>query len=191
MVLEPTVEVQRSPDESIAQSIVPYNRDDDRARYLGLRSSGFSIREALKLIGRAASTLSLWRHNEEFANLESRIPEFRKDLALEYVNLEFCRNFRLVMEKDYRVLHQSLHPNKDDEGKSIPMSSQDQAYLIKMRAYYTPQQLQIMEALGAGEADGVGFNFTSIIMEATKTVQRIKVEGKRVDELPEVQSTDE
>ena len=190
MTMEPGT-VVKSPEEAIAQSVIPYNRDDSRARYLGLRSSGFTIREALKWIGVAASTLSYWRLQSEFKDLEDRIPEFRKKLALEYVDLEFCRNFRLVMEKDYRVLYQSLHPTKDNDGKVIPISSNDQAYLIKMRAYYTPQQLQIMEVLALAESNGAAFDFTNIILEASKTVSRIKIEAKRVDDLPKVQTTDE
>jgi hypothetical protein len=72
-----------TPEESIPRSIVPWNRDDDRSRYLGLRASGFHIREALGLIGKAKSTLSLWRHDPVFLDLENKIPELRKTLALE------------------------------------------------------------------------------------------------------------
>jgi len=59
--MEPVLPVE-SQEESIPKSLVQWNRDHDRARYLGLRSSGFTIREALGLIGKAKSTLSLWRH---------------------------------------------------------------------------------------------------------------------------------
>jgi len=162
----------RTPEESIAQSIVHYDRDDDRARYLGLRASGFTIREALKLIGRAHSTLSLWRKNEEFVSLEKRLPEFKHDLALEYANLEFLRNFRLVLEKDYRILRKSLE-------KDAVLSAQEQGYLIKMRSQYTPQQLQIVETLINAELKGGGFNFTEFIVTASRIEQRIKLETKR------------
>lgn len=169
----------RTPEEHIAQSIIPYQRDDPRARYLGLRASGFTIREALRLVGKAHSTLSFWRQNDDFVDLEQRLPEFKKELALEYANLEFLRNYRLVLEKDYRILKSSLNPDKDTEGKPIPMPTQDQAYLLKMRTHYTPQQLQIIETLIRAETAGTGFDFTQFILTASKIEQRVSLEVKR------------
>lgn len=172
-----SLEVRADQPENIAKSIVPWNRDDARARYLGLRSSGFAIREALRLIGKAGSTLSAWRKDEVFADLENRLPEFRKELALEYANLEFLRNYRLVLEKDYRVLKKSL--DKDQE----VLSMQDHQYLVKMRSHYTPQQLQIIEALisaeGAGEA---GFDFTRAVIELSRTQEKIRIETRNRSE---------
>jgi len=168
---------QTSPEESIAKSIVPYNRDDSRARYLGLRACGFSIREALKLIGNGKSALSMWRRDAQFLDLENRIPEFKKALSLEYAGLEFMRNLRLVFEKDYRVLTKSLRKDGDAE-----LTTQEQAYLLKMRAFYTPQQLQVMEALVSAESTDGAFNFTSFIIEASKVEQRIKVEVTKAAE---------
>ena len=159
-----------TPEESIAQSLVPYNLDDDRARYLGLRSSGFTIREALKLIGKAHSTLSYWRLDAEFVALEARLPELRKQLSLEYANLEFLRNYRLILEKDYRVLKASLDSGTD-------LTKQEHEYLLKMRSHYTPQQLQVIEALlGIGKATD-GFDFTRMILEISRT-DTIKVETR-------------
>jgi len=174
-----STEAIEAPEEKIAQSIIPYARDDARARYLGLRASGFTIREALRLVCKAKSTLSFWRLNSEFVDLESRLPEFKKELALEYANLEFLRNYRLVLEKDYRVLQKSIHPDKDDDGNSIPLTSQDQAYLIRMRSHYTPQQLQIIETLIQAQTGDKGFNFTEFIITASKIEQRFRIEAKR------------
>lgn len=162
-------------EEQIAKSIVPYNRDDARARYLGLRASGFGIREALRLIGKAQSTLSAWRHDSEFSALEDRVPELRKTLALEYANLEFLRNYRLILEKDYRVIKESLV-------KDAILSTQDHQYLLKMRSHYTPQQLQIIEALITGGLEGGEFNFTNIILEMSRTQERVKIETRNRSE---------
>lgn len=165
-----------TPEEQIAKSIVPYNRDDARARYLGLRSSGFGIREALKLIGKAQSTLSAWRHDEEFANLENRIPEFRRELSLEYANLEFLRNYRLILEKDYRVIKASLE-------KDTILPIQDHQYLLKLRSHYTPQQLQVIEALvGMEGASGGEFDFTSAVIELSRTHERVRIETRKRSE---------
>lgn len=185
-------EVLDAPEEKIAQSLIPYNRDDSRARYLGLRASGFTIREALRLISKAKSTLSFWRLDPEFVDLESRLPEFRRELALEYSNLEFLRNYRLVLEKDYQVLQKSIHPDKDAEGKLVPMASQDHAYLIRMRSHYTPQQLQIMETLIGAQTGGQEFNFTDFVITASKMEERIRVEAKHgvTNAVPKVPSPD-
>ncbi|MFA5353306.1 MAG: hypothetical protein WC291_03680 [Thermodesulfovibrionales bacterium] len=168
--------------EKIAQSILPYSRDDPKARYLSLRSSGFTIREALRLIGYAHSTLSKWREVPEFVALEERIPEFRQQLSLEYAGLEFVRNFRLVLEKDLRVLQKSLYPERDGDGKPLPMPDEEQSYLLKLRAFYTPQQLQIMEALLKGQTatpvEGE-FDFTKFVMTAARTREELRVEVVR------------
>jgi len=164
-----------SAEEQIAKSIIPYHYDDARARYLGLRASGFSVREALRLIGKAQSTLSAWRHDSEFVGLEDRIPEFRKTLAVEYAGLEFLRNYRLILEKDYRVI-------KDSLDKDAVLSSQDHQYLLKLRSHYTPQQLQIIEVLISSGTPGGEFNFTDIIIEASRTQERVRIETRKRSE---------
>ena len=171
MVL-PASSKDATDEEKIAAAIVPYNRDDDRARYLGLRSSGFKIREALQLLGKAKSTLSHWRLDPDFVQLENRLPEFRKALALEYTGLEFIRNFRLILEKDLRVIQRSLQ--KDTEGNSVLLSDQEQQYLVKMRNQYTPQQLQVIEALITESGVGEGFDFTGKVLELTRTQTETK-----------------
>ena len=156
--------------ESIVQSFIPYLRDDSKARYLGYRCCGFTIREALKLINTAASTLSLWRKDPQFLDLEQRIPEFRDQLGREYAGIEFLRNFRLVMEKDYRVLKRSLDP-------TIELSEDENSYLLKLRSQYTPQQLQLIEVLINADLSGKGFNFTDFVISESRTER--KVEMKR------------
>ncbi len=149
-----------TPEEGIPRAIVPWHRDDDRSRYLGLRASGFGIRDCLNIIGKAKSTLSLWRNDPKFKDLEeNHLPGLRRTLGLEYVGLEFLRNFRLVLEKDCRVFRKSLTKNmkldKDGNSYEAPMDSQDFQYLLKARSLYTPQQLQAIEQLfGASDGDG-------------------------------------
>jgi len=172
-----------TPEESIPRSLVPWNLDDDRSRYLGLRSSGFTIREALGLIAKAKSTLSKWRKDPVFLDLENRLPELRKELAMEYASVEFLRNYRLVLEKDHRVLKASL---KDEthtiDGKEFttPMSSQDFAYLKVMRAHYTPQQLQAINSLfGPSGGNGSGENWVEMALKLSRTVtEEVMVETR-------------
>ena len=179
-----------SHEESIPRAIVPWNRDDDRSRYLGLRSSGFTIRETLSLIGKAKSTLSLWRHDSTFLELENNMPALQKTLAFEYVGLEFLRNYRLILEKDYRVIKGSLNRKvtHDDEGRPYtkPQDAQDFQYLLKARAHYSPQQLQVLEQIFGGKGADKNFNWTEFVMgeidKATFTREKVVVETRRHQE---------
>lgn len=165
------------PEVAVAGSLIPYSRDDAKARYLGYLASGFSVREALVLSDRSKSWLSEARNDAKFVSLENGIPEIRKELAKEYTELEFFRNFRLVLEKDYRVLWKAINPDRvavpqlDGTSKvmDVPLSAQDHDYLLKIRSQYTPQQLQIIEAIVSGTGDG--FNFARWVSENPDIVQ--------------------
>jgi len=165
----------RTVEESLARTVIPWNRDDNRARYLGLRACGFTSREALRLIGIVKSNLSNWRTDEKFAEIESKLQEYRRELADEYVELEFKRNFRLVMEKDFQVLKKSLSNNGE------VLSKLDSDYLLKMRQYYTPQQYQIINAIASGSSGENGdndFNFTKAVLKLARTTERMEVSVK-------------
>ena len=163
-VLEPMPE-----EVAIASTLIPYSRDDLRARYLGYLSTGFSVREALHMIDRSKTWLSLSRRDSEFVALEQNIPNIRKELGKEYIELEFFRNFRLTMEKDFQVLKKTLGMEKDEAGAVIPISPYDQAYLLKMRSMYSPQQLSILEAVVSGGA--AGFDFSKFVADNPDIIQ--------------------
>jgi hypothetical protein len=171
-----------TPEEAIPRTLVPYNRDDDRSRYLGLRASGFTIREALGLIGKAKSTLSAWRKEPAFLNLEENIAELRKTLAIEYAGLEFLRNYRLILEKDFRVIKGSLtrKVTVGEDGKSYtsPQDSQDFQYLLKLRVHYTPQQLQAIEQLFGRGTSQTEFNWSDFVLTMSKTKEEVKIESR-------------
>ncbi len=172
-------------EESIPRSFVPFNRDDNRSRYLGLRCSGFTIREALNLIGDAKSTLSHWRKDSVFLECENSLPELRKTLALEYVGLETLRNYRLILEKDFRVAKASLEKHTrivevDGEQKevNVGMDSQDFQYLLRMRQHYTPQQLQTLEQLlgnNGGNGDTPDAHWTDFFLDISRTTETVKI----------------
>ena len=153
---------------SAATSLIPYRRDDLRAKYLGYLCCGFSDEEALYVLGLNRSWIELMREDSKFTDLEERIPELRKTLSREYTEMDFYRNFRMVLEKDHRVLRTSLGMEmvEDEEtGDMVPveLSSFDQQYLLKLRSAYTPQQLQLLEAVTSG-GDG-SFNFAKWVQE--------------------------
>lgn len=157
-------------ETSIASSIVPYDRDDERALYFGYRASGLSIREALHMIDRSKQWLSLCRHDPKFVELEGRIPEFRDELSKEYLKLETFRNYRFVLEKDRLILEKALKAGKkDSSGEVIALTRYEQEYLIKLRTMYTPAQIQILEALVKGGENG--FNFARFVAENPEIIQ--------------------
>ena len=163
------VEDKGSVETSVASSIIPYSRDDSRALYLGYRASGLSVREALNLINRSKQWLSWQRLDTEFAELERKIPEFRRELSKEYIEIEFFRNFRLVLEKDHQVLQKALSVGKKDkEGEVIYLTKQEHEYLIKLRTQYSPAQIQILEAVAGNDN---GFNFAKFVAEHPDIVQ--------------------
>ena len=172
------VETEESTEEKIAQSVIPYKRDDNRAKYLSYRCCGFTSRESLELIKISHSTLNFWRKDSEFVEIESRLPELRVTLGLEYAQLEFLRNYRLILRKDYDVILKGL---KYPDG----MSDRDYQYLLKARAQYTPQQLSIMEALAQAEASDHKFDFTQIVLKLSKERHTLELSGK-VGEVPVV-----
>ncbi len=162
-----------------AMSLIPYRRDDLRAKYLGWMSSGFSDEEALYVLGLNRSWLELMRQDSKFADLEERIPELRKELSQEYTEMDFYRNFRMVLEKDHRILRKSLEMElvEDEEtGEMVvaEMSSFDQQYLLRLRSAYTPQQLQLLEAVVSG--DNGGFNFADWVSKNQKVIELSRTE---------------
>ena len=158
---------------SAAITLIPYRRSDDRAKYLGWCSSGFSDEEALFVLGLTRAWLESARQDEKFLELEERVPEFRRELSREYTELDFLRNFRMVLEKDKRVIQRSLEMElveDEDTGELVPaeMSPYDQQYLLRLRSAYTPQQLQLLEAVVSGK-DG-GFNFAEWVSKNQEVI---------------------
>ncbi len=169
---------------SAATSLIPYRRDDLRAKYLGYLCCGFSDEEALYVLGLNRNWIELMRQDSKFTDLEERIPELRKVLSQEYTEMDFYRNFRMVLEKDHRVLRTSLGMElvEDEEtGEMVPaeLSSFDQQYLLKMRSAYTPQQLQLLESVAGGK-DG-GINFAKWVKDNQEAIQKGTVQLSRTD----------
>ena len=157
-----------------ATTLIPYRRDDLRCKYLGYLACGFSDEEALYVLGLTRSWLESARLDDKFTNLEERMPEIRKELSQEYTELDFYRNFRMVLEKDHRILRKSLEMEleKDPEtGEMVvaEMTSFDQQYLLRLRSAYTPQQLQLLEAV-TSSGDG-GFNFADWVSKNQEIIQ--------------------
>lgn len=160
-----------TPSEvAIAETLLPWRKDDNRARYLGYLACGFDADEGLYMIGESRAWLEEQRQDITFSKSELRIPEIRKELAREYIELDFYRNYRLVLQKDYVVLERSLGMDKDENGEVVPMTTYDQQYLLKMRSSYTPQQLQILQQVMSGQGPD-SFNWSKWIADNKDVVE--------------------
>jgi len=153
--------------EHIAEAMVPYFPEDEKkSRYLSFRVAGFTFREALAMVGVHEKTVKRWRKSDPaFAAIDlTGLSELKKQLGAEYLNIEFTRNFRMVLEKDFRVLGKSLNGGV--------LSKEEDAYLLKLRAFYTPQQLVAIQQL-IGEAKDEAFDFTRMVLEIRREKEQI------------------
>ena len=173
---------------STISTLMPYRKDDDRAKYLGYLACGFSDEEALYVLGLNRAWLDQNRSDELFSAIEIKIPDSRKEIAKEYAELDFYRNFRMVLEKDHRVLRRSLDMDVDEDGDIIPLSPFDQQYLLKLRSAYTPQQLQLLQVVVGEKSEGFNFadwvskNQEVISMSRTDTLTVRKAIGTQKDD---------
>ena len=163
----PLLPATDNPKEvSIAATLLPWRRDDSRARFMGYLACGFDIEESLYMIGKDYAWLDEQRLDESFSSIELKVPEIRKQLSKEYIEIDFYRNFRLVLEKDYRILEKSI--------KEEVLSKQEHDYLLKLRSAYTPQQLQILTQVISGASDG-GWNFAQWVTQNQDKIRGVEV----------------
>ena len=170
------IQPQIDEAESIAEVSLPgfIQEDGRKARYLKYRISGFTIRESTNLAGISESIVRHWReHDPEFREIDTtdKVKDLREKLGSQYLAIEFTRNFHLAMQKDFLVLYRSIkEPDK--------LSSGEQQYLLKLRNFYTPQQLVLMKQL-IGEANADGFDFTRLVFEIKREREEITVTGEK------------
>ena len=145
--------------EGIAQSLIPYYMDGGKkARYLSYMIAGFSIMESVKLAKIHLKTVKIWRNTDpKFKELEDSTPELRRELADHLIDIEFTRNFRLVLAKDFEILF------KDATDQLL--TEKEQAYLLVIRKFYTPEQLiRIRQLAGGTDNTGEAFDFTKTVL---------------------------
>ncbi|KKN74204.1 hypothetical protein LCGC14_0392900 [marine sediment metagenome] len=157
--------------EGIAQSLLPYYTEGGKkASYLSYIMAGFSIMESIKLAGIHVKTRTRWKEDDPmFVELEGKAStELRRQLADQLIDIEFTRNFRLVMAKDFKVLF------KDAAGEEA-LTETEQAYLMQIRKFYTPQQFLMLRQLISGnlETKDQGFDFTRTLLEIKVTKETV------------------
>lgn len=172
--MEDLIKPEQTPTESIVSTLMPYYTEGSKkAKYLGYIIAGFSIMEACKLVDIHLKTVIRWRDNDPvFLALEEKSrTELREQLSNQIIDIEFSRNFKLVLAKDFNVLM------KDAAGEAL--SQAEQGYLYLIRKFYTPQQLvMVKQLLGSNGEKQDAFDFTKTVLEVriskeTKTMKEV------------------
>lgn len=151
--------------EGMIQSLIPHYLEGDRkAAFLGYLVAGFSKAEATKLTKIHKKTLTRWYQGDpDFVKFLDQIPEVREKLSNQILDLEYTRNFKLVLSKDFQVLYKDAI--KDQPGGK-PLTPQEEEYLQHIRKFYTPQHLLMLRQLLTGDnKSGEAFDFTRTVLE--------------------------
>jgi len=165
---------QRYETGEMARSLMPTMENENKATYLSWIVCNFSVREAVKLTGIHQKTVTRWREADpEFVELEQEgLTNRRKQMANEFLDMQFTRNFRLILQKDFDVLYK--------DATKIVLTEFEQAYLLKVRQHYTPQSLAMLKQLLAGGNIQQPFDFTKLTMTISREREQIKVEGENI-----------
>ena len=145
-----------------------------KTKYLSYRACGFTTREAEKLAGINQRTRFRWRETDpRFVIADTSIGSVQKEIANKYLEMEFRRNLRLVMEIDFRVLVKVV------QEKEPVLSTREQKWLDRLRQHYTPQQIEAMAHALGESVDGEGFDFTKFVLGLAKGSDRLVIAGSR------------
>ena len=155
--------------ENMAKSLLPVGLGSEKQlAYLSYIICSFTVTEACKLAKVHHKTVECWRRDDAgFAELEIKCrSELRSRMSAELIDIEFTRNLKLVLAKDFKVLL------KDAYGESLTEDEAD--YLKAIRKHYNPQQLASIKQLSSDmKPTDSQFNFTKTVFEITlrKTVE--------------------
>lgn len=171
-----------SDAENISQVMIPFCQDDTkRSKYLGFRVAGFSVREAMGLAKCSMRSVKRWRELDlEFNELDTvGLVEARKQLSSEYINIEFTRNYHMVLQKDFDILIKAI--------TGVALSDKEHQYLLKLRGHYTPQQLMLIKQLVGEVESAEPFDFTKLTFTLREERREliVKAETDGVSTLPQ------
>src|SRR3972149_2448857 len=156
--------------EELVNSGLPLNNNPRKASYLTYRASGFSVRECCALAEVTFATVLKWRREDaEFREWEEkRLPELQHGLVGDLVRMEFLRNFRLALRRDFKLLYKA---NYNLHG----MSDREYELLKVIRKHYAPQDLlAIQKALEPDQGDLPPGGYRESLT--------LTVEGRQVDD---------
>jgi hypothetical protein len=168
-------EVAKPEPINIANGIIPtYTDGTKKAEYLSFRTSYFSVRESCQLAKVSEKQVRRWREADPtFNHLDTDgLTELRKQFSDNYIDMQFSRNFRLVMQKDFTILFKdATEPEK--------MTEAETRYLEKVRAHYTPQSLAMVKQILSGGTTEEPFNFTKEVMKLSIKREQIEIVEER------------
>ena len=159
--------------EEMASSLLPILQGDvgdgKKASYLSKRVCNFSMRESCQLANVTEKSVRRWREADPHFNYldTTGINDIRKKFATELIDMQFTRNFHLVLEKDFKVLYKDAV----DDPKN-PLTQEETEYILKIRQHYTPQSLAMVKQLLGGGTVDQPFDFTRLTM----TIKREQIE---------------
>ena len=154
-------ETNLTETENIAQSFIPtFSDDNKKATYLSYLIANFAHREACKLTPVSEKQVHRWKDaDQNFLHIcTDGLQALRKEFASTFIDMQFTRNFHLVLQKDFRVLY------KDAVGE-VPLTDNEYKYLEKIRQHYTPQSLAMVKQLLGGGTVDQPFDFTKLTMK--------------------------
>jgi len=152
-------EIVQTETESIAKSFIPtFSDDNKKATYLSYLIANFAHREACQLTPVSEKQVHRWKEaDENFAEIcTTGLQALRKEFANTFIDMQFTRNFHLILQKDFRVLY------KDALGNEL--SENEVRYLEKIRQHYTPQSLAMVKQLLSGGTVEQPFDFTKLTL---------------------------
>ena len=166
--------------ESIAQAFVPtFSDDSKKATYLSYLIANFAHREACQLTPVSEKQVRRWKDaDSNFASICGEgLQDLRKEFANQFIDMQFTRNFHLVLQKDFRLLYKDAVCSMIlAEGKTPTarqeLSENEVRYLEKIRQHYTPQSLAMVKQLLSGGTVQQPFDFTKLTM----TIKREQIE---------------
>ena len=154
-------ETNLTETENMALAFVPtFSDDNKKATYLSYLIANFAHREACKLTPVTEKQVRRWKEADPnfIVICGTKLPELRKQFASQFIDMQFTRNFHLILQKDFRVLY------KDAIGE-VPLTDNEVKYLEKIRQHYTPQSLAMVKQLLGGGTVDQPFDFTRLTME--------------------------
>ena len=149
----------------LASAIPQFDGDEishKKALYLSYRISNFTSRESEKLANVSHKQVTRWRQNDpKFVELDgSGLTQLRKTMSNQFLDMQFTRNFRLIMEKDFQVLYK--------DAIKEPLTQSEMVYMAKIRKHYTPQSLAMIKQLLGGGTTESPFDFTKLTLEVRR-----------------------
>lgn len=134
--------------------------DEKISTYLSFRACYFSINDSLRMAMASKKDLENWYLNNDFHELDTvLIKDFQKLYHRQALTIQYTRNYRMVIQKDYEIVAKSLDPECE-------MTKFEESYLTKMRGTYSPDQLVRLAGGLTDDTQKAPLNFLQVVMMA-------------------------